>query len=142
MITETRDSLNAFDKLVMAALTLGVGGLKGDRDSITEAIGGRPFQFDVPYSDGRSAIHTRGGCGWGASKMLLELICEHSGAIAPYQAACLDQEAIETEFGVTTVYAPRSVSAHELLEAGGLLSDALIAWGKTPEQVEGLLTLR
>lgn len=135
------ESLEHFKKLIAAALTLGVAGLKGDQDYVKNRIPGERFQFEVPCSEGRAARRANGGCSWGALRILIDWICEMSGAVAPHASYAKEAHVLKNSFVLVTTYAPNEVSAHEVLEAVAVMTKAFQSWGVEMDKVQHLLEL-
>lgn len=132
------DSLVHFQRLISAALTLSVAGLKND-DTQTP---GKRFQFEVPCSPGREARRVNGAVGHVGLRTMVDWICTHSGAIAPHLAKSQEAHVLNNSYGLVIIHAPRAVSAHEVVESAALLFEAFQSWGIDPHEINRAMELR
>lgn len=139
--TENRDSLDRFEKLVEAALTLSLAGLANDPEGVAPLIAGQRFFFDVPYIGPRPAVRVIASSAIGALRLLLDEICERSGALAPLPPDAAVTAMVEY-YARIAVDAPEEPSAHEVVAATTFLLESLVELGSDPAVLTRLMEPR
>lgn len=140
ILAQNRNSLDRFEALVRAAQVLAVAGLAGDNPEASRFISMASHFFSVPYTDERPVEWIGAPLFGGAFKEIVDALCERSKTIAPTE--CNVAGVIKLTNEMIKLEAPRSVSAHEVIEASILLAAGLVELGLDAAEVERLIALR